>query len=86
VERDHYATVRIVKELKSMQETRRAPFPVVAVFGLVVGIALVLIAEFVLDGLADGNQTWHWIQHGVFFLGGLVTGVAGTNVYLSEQR
>ena len=72
--------------MQEMQETRRAPFPVVSVFGLVVGIAMVVIAEFVLDGFADGNETWHWIQHGVFFLGGLVTGVSATYVYLSEQR
>jgi len=69
-----------------MQETRRTTFPMMSVFGLIVGIALVVLAEFVLDGLADGNETWHWIQHGVFFLGGLLTGVSGMHVYLSEQR
>jgi hypothetical protein len=67
-----------------MQQTRRAAVPLLPVFGLIVGIALVVIAEFVLDGPADGNETWHWIQHGVFFLGGLVVGVAGTRLYLSE--
>jgi hypothetical protein len=80
------ASVQNVKELKYMQQTRRTTFPVLFVFGLVVGIAMVVIAEFVLDGLADGNETWHWIQHGVFFLGGLVTGISATQVYLSEQR
>jgi len=69
-----------------MEDTRRAAFPVLSVFGLIVGILLVVLAEFVLDGLADGNETWHWIQHGVFFLGGLVVGVSGMHVYLSEQR
>lgn len=69
-----------------MQQTRRAALPMLSLAGLVVGILLVVLAEFVLDGLADGNETWHWIQHGTFFVGGLVTGVSATRVYLSEQR
>lgn len=69
-----------------MQQARRAALPMLPVIGLVVGLLLVVISEFALDGLADGNETWHWIQHGTFFLGGLVTGVSATRVYLSEQR
>ncbi len=69
-----------------MQQTRRTTFPVLSVFGLVVGVALVVLAEFVVDGLADGNETWHWIQHGVFFLGGLVVGISATHVYVTEQQ
>jgi uncharacterized membrane protein len=69
-----------------MQQTRRADLPVLSVVGLIAGLALVVVAEFVLDGLADGNESWHWIQHGLFFLGGAVIGVCGTHLYVSEQR
>ena len=68
-----------------MQQTRRASFPLLSTAGLIVGILLVAIAEFGMDGLADGNETWHWIQHGIFFLGGLVAGVAAAHVHLSER-
>lgn len=69
-----------------MEQTRRSSLPLLWVVGLFMGLALVVVAEFVLDGLADGNATWHWIQHGTFFLGGLITGVSGAHLYLSEQR
>jgi hypothetical protein len=75
-----------MKELKHMQQAKPAAFPVLPVAGLVVGILLVVVAEFVLDGLADGNETWHWLQHGTFFLGGMTVGISATLVYLSEQR
>ena len=68
-----------------MQQTRRASFPMLSTAGLVAGILLVAIAEFLMNDLADGNETWHWIQHGVFFLGGLVAGVAAARVHLSER-
>lgn len=69
-----------------MQETRSTGIPMLPVVGIVAGILLIALAEFVMDGLADQNATWHWMQHGVFFLGGLVTGVSGTMVHQSAQR
>ncbi len=48
---------------------------------LIVGIALVLLAQFVLDSLADGNDTWHWVQHASLFWGGLMAGAAALRLY-----
>ena len=75
-----------IASMRFRQQVLPSGMAATTVFGLIVGVALVVIAEFVLDGLADGNQTWHWIQHGVFFLGGLVVGVSGLHVYLSDPR
>ena len=68
-----------------MQEARptsQAPRVVV----LIVGIALVMIGQFVLDRPADTSDAWHWIQHGVLFAGGLAVGGALTLLYLSGRR
>lgn len=69
-----------------MQETRSSSLPLLPILGLLMGVVLIVIAEFVLDAPADENATWHWIQHGVFFLGGLVVGVSATQVHQSGQR
>ena len=53
---------------------------------LIVGIALVLIGQFILDTLADTSDTWHWIQHGVIFAGGLAVGGAATLLYIAGRR
>jgi hypothetical protein len=59
---------------------------VVPVIGLVVGVVLVVIGQFVLDSLADSSDTWHWIQHGVLFFGGVTIGVAGARLWASGRR
>jgi hypothetical protein len=59
---------------------------VVWIGGLVIGVVLVIVGQFFLDGLADSSDTWHWIQHGVLFLGGLVIGIAGLRLWASGQR
>lgn len=48
---------------------------------LVVGIVLVLLAQFFLDGLADGNDSWHWMQHAALFWGGVMTGAGALRLY-----
>ncbi len=48
---------------------------------LIVGIALVLLAQFVLDSLADGNETWHWVQHATLFWGGVMAGAGALRLY-----
>lgn len=48
---------------------------------LIVGIALVLLAQFFLDSLADGNDAWHWVQHASLFWGGLMTGAGALRLY-----
>ncbi len=64
-----------------MSETRRAMSPVIPVIGLIVGVALALIANYTLDSLADSSDTWHQIQHGTFFVGGIFVGYAVTQLY-----
>ena len=52
---------------------------------LIVGIALVIVGQFFLDVLSDTSDTWHWIQHGVMFAGGLAVGVAVTRLYIAGR-
>lgn len=59
----------------------RAISPVVPIIGLIVGIALALIANYTLDSLADSSDAWHQIQHGIFFVGGGLVGYALTQLY-----
>ncbi len=59
---------------------------VLPVVAIVVGIVLVLLAQFTLDKLADTSDTWHNIQHGTFFIGGLVVGIGGTLAWASGRR
>lgn len=70
-----------------MQEARRSAnaiaMPIVVIL---VGVALVIVAQFVLDKLADTSDTWHWIQHGVILVGGLAIGAAGTLLWASGQQ
>ncbi len=56
------------------------------VVGIVVGVILVIIAQFFLDKLADSSDTWHWIQHGVLFVGGLIAGAGGALLYVRGQQ
>jgi hypothetical protein len=49
--------------------------------GLVAGVVLVLVAQFLLDAWADQNQSAHWIQHALLFVGGLVAGSALLRLY-----
>ena len=56
------------------------------VVGIVVGVVLVMVGQFVLDGLADSSDTWHFVQHGVLFVAGLAIGGAAVALYRSGQR
>jgi ABC-type spermidine/putrescine transport system permease subunit II len=62
-------------------QTRTVTSPILGVVVLVVGIALGIIAQFFLDSLADSSPTWHQIQHGTLFVGGIVVGVGVMLVY-----
>jgi multisubunit Na+/H+ antiporter MnhB subunit len=67
---------------KHMLEVSRATsLPRSAAIVLIIGIALALIANYTLDSLADTSATWHEIQHGAFFLGGILVGCALTQLY-----
>lgn len=70
-----------------MQQVRTGGNPLVMpVVAIIVGVVAVLLGQFVLDKLADQSDTWHWIQHGVLFVGGVVIGVGGTRLWASGQR
>ena len=64
-----------------MSEARRMAFPVIPVIGLVLGVAGGLLANYTLDHLADTSDTWHQIQHGTFFISGILVGYALTALY-----
>ncbi len=53
---------------------------------LATGVAAVLIAQFLLDGWADGNEAAHWAQHALLFWGGLTTGAAVLRLYQLGSR
>jgi multisubunit Na+/H+ antiporter MnhB subunit len=60
--------------------------PVVPIVAIVVGVILVVLGQFVLDHLADTSDTWHFIQHGVLFVGGLGVGGGVVALFRSGQR
>lgn len=71
-----------------MSEARSSssPVPVVPVAGIVVGVVLVILGQFVLDKMADTSEAWHYIQHGVLFVAGLAIGAAIVALYQAGQR
>ncbi len=69
-----------------MSQTRRASSPVIPVIGLILGIAGGLLANYTLDHLADTSDTWHQIQHGTFFVSGILVGYAMTALYLHFRK
>lgn len=70
-----------------MQRTRSASGgAVLAVIGVAVGLALVIIGQFVLDTLADASDAWHYLQHGVFVAAGFVIGISASRLYALGQR
>jgi multisubunit Na+/H+ antiporter MnhB subunit len=56
------------------------------VIAIVVGLVLVILAQYFLDHLADTSDTWHNIQHGTFLVGGLVIGIGGTLLWAFGRR
>jgi drug/metabolite transporter (DMT)-like permease len=59
---------------------------VVPIIFVVIGVVLLVLAQFFLDHLADTSDTWHNIQHATFFVGGLGVGIGGTLLWASGQR
>ncbi len=53
---------------------------------LVLGVAVVLLAQFVLDTWADGNESVHWLQHGLLFWGGVMTGASALRLFQLGSR
>jgi hypothetical protein len=72
--------------MTTQQATAGASKLVAPIIGLVLGIVLVLLANFTLDSLADSSDTWHNIQHGTFVVGGALIGFGGTLLWASGRR
>lgn len=71
---------------ENTQSQSRGSSLAVPVIGIVLGIVLVVLGQFVLDGLADSNDTWHFVQHGVLFVAGAAIGASGALLWASGQR
>jgi hypothetical protein len=69
-----------------MSAARRGASPVIPVIGLILGVAGGLLANYTLDHLADTSDTWHQIQHGTFFVSGILVGYALTALYLHFRK
>jgi uncharacterized membrane protein YeaQ/YmgE (transglycosylase-associated protein family) len=67
--------------MSQMSRVMSGSSPVIPVIGLVLGIAGALVANYTLDHLADTSDTWHQIQHGTFFVAGILVGYALTALY-----
>lgn len=65
--------------------TRSRPSLAGPVIAVIAGIVLVLLAQFVFDGLADTSDAWHNIQHGAFFVGGIAVGAGGARIRASGR-
>jgi hypothetical protein len=53
---------------------------------LILGIALATSSQLFIDSLTNLNLTWHWLQHGLVFFGGLAAGEGAYGLYLREQQ
>jgi hypothetical protein len=54
--------------------------------GVALGLALALLGQFALDGLAGPSDAWHWIQHGVVFAGGVTTGASAVRLWSAGNQ
>ena len=53
---------------------------------LVGGLALALVAQFLLDSFADNTTIGHWIQHALLFWSGLMIGAGVLRLYQLGAR
>jgi hypothetical protein len=63
----------------------RHPSAVGAVVVVVLGVVIVTVAQFYLESVALSDLTWHWIQHGVIAVGGVMVGVGAARLYQIGQ-
>ena len=70
-----------------MQNLERSP-PVaqIAFAVLLLGLLATLIAQFVLDSLADRGDLYHQLQHGLLFGGRVAVGAACLSLYRVGRR
>jgi formate-dependent nitrite reductase membrane component NrfD len=69
-----------------MSEARRMGSPVIPVIALILGVVGGLVANYTLDHLADTSDAWHQIQHGTFFVSGILVGYALLALYLHFRK
>jgi multisubunit Na+/H+ antiporter MnhB subunit len=53
---------------------------------LAIGVGVAAFGQLYLDSFIDASLTWHWLQHGTLFIGGLAAGEAAYGLYLRELR
>jgi hypothetical protein len=53
---------------------------------LVGGLALALVAQFLLDSFADSSTIGHWTQHALLFWSGLMIGAGVLRLYQLGSR
>lgn len=64
----------------------RGPAALIAFVVLAAGLVVALVAQFVLDSLADRGDFFHQLQHGLLFAGGVAVGAACLALYRHGQR
>lgn len=69
---------------KSVNATPAIPIHWLA--GLLAGLVATVVAQFFIDTLADGSDVWHWAQHGLLFVGGLLVGISLLQIYRVATR
>ena len=62
------------------------PFALIGFLVLAAGIVAALVAQFLLDSLADRGDFFHQLQHGLLFAGGAAVGAAGLALYRHGQQ
>ena len=72
--------------MPTQQAPAAASWIIAPLLGIILGVVIVLVANFVLDGLADNNDAWHNIQHGTFVVGGVLIGIGATLLWVSGRR
>ena len=65
---------------------RRHPSLGGSVVVIAAGIGLALGGQLYVDSLTNLTLTWHWLQHGLVFFGGLAAGEGAYGLYLREQQ
>ena len=50
------------------------------------GLALALVAQFLLDSFADSSTIGHWTQHALLFWSGLMIGAGVLRLYQLGSR
>ena len=60
--------------------------PIAGLAILVIGILVTVLDQFYLGTLAESNDTWHWIQHGLLSIGGMGIGAGVVLLYAAGQR